>query len=113
MRNITKQKPIKNKTEIKASTVKRVSQGDIIGGTTPKSIKERTIDKKIRAKINQETIVVADILKDKSNGKIANTLEYLQNYSVQEQKDILATLQNSLNEKPVKIHPDDELLSNW
>lgn len=102
----------KNKTDVKPGKTKKVSQGDIIGGTQPSTAKVKTVERKIRARINQETAVVSDILQ-KSKEKKTRALEYLQNFSIQEQKDILLNLQNTLNETPVKIHPDEELLSNW
>jgi polyphosphate kinase 2 len=101
-----------NKSELTPSVTKKVSQGDIIGGTNPVTAKVKTVNRKIGAKIQQEVAVVSDIL-NRSTDKKFDTKEYLQNFSLQEQKDILQTLQNSINESPVKIHPDDELLANW
>ena len=99
-------------TEMKPSITKKVSQGDVVGGNTPVTAKIKTVDRKVRAKIHQEAAVVSDLLsRNKDKKEVA--LEYLQNFSTQEQKDILQTLYNSLNEKPIKIHPDEELLSNW
>jgi len=102
----------KNKTELTPSITKKVSLGDVIGGTNPVTAKVKTVNRKVRAKIHQEATAVSDILK-RSGDKRTDAKDYLQNFSLQEQKDILQTLQNSINEKPVKIHPDDELLSNW
>lgn len=103
----------KTKSEVKPSSKKLVSQGDVIGGVTPETAREKTIERNVRTRINQESVVISDIMNAQGDNKIASTIEYLKNYSIQEQKDILATLQSNLNEQPINIHPDDELLSNW
>ena len=109
---MTKTKVENNQSELTVSTAKKVSQGDVIGGTTPASAKNKTVDRKVRSRIHHETAVISDIM-SRSKSKKAAALEYLKNFSLQEQKDILQNLQATINEKPVKIHPDEELLSNW
>jgi polyphosphate kinase 2 len=112
-KNMGKSRSKKTKSEVKPSSKKLVSQGDVIGGVTPETAREKTIERNVRTRINQESVVISDIMNAQGDNKIASTIEYLKNYSIQEQKDILATLQSNLNEQPINIHPDDELLSNW
>lgn len=109
---MVKKSNVINKTEVKPSITKRASKGDVIGGTTPTAIKTKTVEKKVRAKIHHEATEVADLL-NKSENKTGDVTQYLKGFSTQEQKDILRTLQNSLEEKAVKVHPDEELVSNW
>ncbi len=97
---------------VKESKPRRTAQGDILGVTTPENAKLKTVAEKVKKRMHHETSVLTDVLK-RSEDKTSNALAYLNNFSLQEQQDILQTLQNSLNEKPVKIRPDDELLSNW
>lgn len=97
---------------VKESKPRRTSQGDILGVTTPENAKLKTVAEKVKKRMHHETSVLTDVLK-RSDDKTANAIAYLNNFSLQEQQDILQTLQNSINENPVKIHPDDELLGNW
>ena len=100
------------KSELKPDVVKKVAKGDVLGGDTPAAAKERTVEDRVAAKLLQETAMMEDIL-SREGDKMSTALEYLQNFSAQEQQDILLSLQNSINFKPVKVHPDDELHSNW
>lgn len=101
-----------SKTEVSPSVTKKVSQGDVIGGTNPNTAKVKTVERKVRKKIHQEATELSDIL-SRSEDKNADALAYLDSFSLQEQKDILQILQNKLQEQPANIAPDDELLSNW
>lgn len=96
----------------KVAVPKQVSQGDVLGGTTPATAKARTVKEKVIAKTQHQSTVLSDVI-ERSKDKLTGAMEYLQNYSLQEQKEILQTLQNTLHEKPPKLHPDEELLSNW
>lgn len=93
---------IKSKTEAKPGVTKKASQGDIIGGKNPNTVKTKTVDRKVRAKIHREATELSDIL-SRSKVKKADAMDYLKGFSPQEQKDILQTLQNTLHEKPVTI----------
>ena len=96
----------------KVAVPKQVAQGDVLGGTTPATAKARTVKEKVIAKTQHQSTVLSDVI-ERSKDKLMGAMEYLQNYSLQEQKEILQTLQNTLHEKPPKLHPDEELLSNW
>ena len=97
--------------EIKNIT-KKASEGDIIGGTDLVTVKEKTVEKKVNAKLHSEATALSDILK-KSKDRNGDILAYLNRFSVSEQKDIYNLLQSSLNDNSINIHPDEELLSNW
>ncbi|MFN8395882.1 MAG: polyphosphate kinase 2 [Bacteroidia bacterium] len=96
----------------KNGAAKKAAKGDILGGTTPATAKARTVKEKVSAKTLHESAVLSDVI-HRSKDKLSAAMEYLQNYSVEEQKEILQTLQTTLNEKPLKVHPDDVLVSNW
>jgi polyphosphate kinase len=104
--------PQKKPATPKVVVPKKVAQGDVLGGSTPATAKARTIQEKVVAKTHHQSTVLSDVI-ERSKDKLSGAMEYLQNYSLQEQKEILQTLQHSLNERSRKIHPDEELLSNW
>ncbi|MBX7180524.1 MAG: polyphosphate kinase 2 [Bacteroidia bacterium] len=94
------------------TAVKKVSSGDVIGGKSPQQVKSKTVQVRTQAKLQHEAAVAEGILKKGPKSK-TELLDYLKDFSMEEQKEVLQTLQTNLNEQPIKVHPDEELLGNW
>jgi polyphosphate kinase 2 len=99
----------------KKPTPKLASKGDVINSKCPAIIKKRVVEDKVNAKIDHESTVLQRLMASTSEEDKSEIIkEYLENFSNNEKKEILQTL---LEDKNIagksKIHPDDELISNW
>jgi polyphosphate kinase 2 len=99
----------------KKPTPKLASKGDVINSKRPAIIKKRVVEDKVNAKIDHESTVLQRLMASTSEEDKSEIIkEYLENFSNNEKKEILQTL---LEDKNIagksKIHPDDELISNW
>lgn len=65
LENNLAEKTLVAKKVTKPIKVKKVAQGDIIGGNSPTTAKTKTINRNAKKKIEQETIVIEDALKHK------------------------------------------------
>ena len=96
--------------------LRAVNEGDIVGGDTPNEAKEKTVSKRIRAKINHEAAALGEILQS-PNGedKRMAAEEYLKNFPKEERKLMLQLLMEdeSLVGKKIKRNPDEELAKDW
>lgn len=96
--------------------LREVKEGDVVGGDTPSEAKEKTVSKRIRAKINHEAAALGEMLQP-SNGEDKRMAAegYLKNFPKEERKLMLQLLMEdeSLVGKKIKRNPDEELAKDW
>jgi polyphosphate kinase 2 len=96
--------------------LREVKEGDVVGGDTPSEAKEKTVSKRIRAKINHEAAALGELLQP-SNGEDKRMAAegYLKNFPKEERKLMLQLLMEdeSLVGKKIKRNPDEELAKDW
>ena len=96
--------------------LREVKEGDVVGGDTPSEAKEKTVSKRIRAKINHEAAALGEMLQP-SNGEDKRMAAegYLKNFPKEERKLMLQLLMQdeSLVGKKTKQNPDEELAKDW
>lgn len=105
---------ILNETEALKTTTRLASEGDIIGGTTPTDIQAKTVNRKVRAKINKEAAALENIVETTQDDKKSLAENYLKSFPKEERKAILKTLLEEIKEeKRGGISPDEELAPDW
>ncbi|MCK6693633.1 MAG: polyphosphate kinase 2 [Thermoanaerobaculia bacterium] len=94
---------------------REVKQGDLTGGETAEEARVRTVNKRIRKKINHEATVLADHLEGVSKEEKRKVAEaYLNNFPSEERKLLLQILvEEKKARKNAKGNPDEELATDW
>ncbi|MBX7242614.1 MAG: polyphosphate kinase 2 [Bacteroidia bacterium] len=102
-----------SKSVLKSRT-RKVKEGDVVGGETLSEAREKTVSRKIRAKINSEAAALKNYLESSDNDKKRNAENYLKNFPEEERKYLLELLLSENGSKnKVRVHPDDVLVKNW
>ena len=97
---------------LKETRTRKVSEGDVVGGASKTEARARTINKKIRAKLNYEAKTLDNKLEHTEKNKRAVAENYLNNFPEDERKYLLQILQEQSKDTDKK-HPDDELVEDW
>lgn len=95
--------------------IREVAKGDLTGGETAEEARVRTVNKRIRKKINHEATVLADHLEGVSKAEKRKAAEaYLDNFPSEERKLLLQILvEEKKARKNAKGNPDEELAADW
>lgn len=94
---------------------REVAKGDLTGGETAGEARVRTVNKRIRKKINHEATVLADQMEGVSKAEKRKAAEsYLENFPSEERKLLLQILvEEKKARKNAKGNPDEELATDW
>lgn len=94
---------------------REVAKGDLTGGETAGEARVRTVNKRIRKKINHEATVLADQMESVSKAEKRKAAEsYLENFPSEERKLLLQILvEEKKARKNAKGNPDEELAADW
>lgn len=104
---------INETTALKTST-RPVDQGDIVGGDTPVEARTRTVNRRIRSRINHEATVLNDIIGRSKEDKRDAAETYLKNYPEEERKFLLKLLVEEKKERKNKsLNRDEALAPDW
>ncbi len=111
---MTKKEIIASESEAMTTTTHEVSKGDVVGGETTAEVRTKTVNRKVRAKINHEAVALNNIVNAAEDDKKAVAENYLNSFPKEERLLLLKTLleENEVNIK-AKIHPDEELARDW
>lgn len=111
---MTKKEIIASESEAMTTTTHEVSKGDVVGGETTAEVRTKTVNRKVRAKINHEAVALNNIVNAAEDDKKAVAENYLNSFPKEERLLLLKTLleENEVNIKS-KIHPDEELARDW
>lgn len=111
---MARKKIIVSEAEALKSVVKPAEEGDVIGGETPVEARAKTINRRIRSRINSEAAALNDKIESTSDDKRAVAENYLKNYPKDERIHLLnILLEDTYQEKSKKLHPDEELAHDW
>jgi polyphosphate kinase 2 len=105
---------ISEEEALKTDTVV-VSAGDVIGGETPVEARAKSVNRRIRSKINKEATALDDIITNTTEDKRTTAEIYLKSFPEEERKWLLKILleENSLPHHGHKVNPDEELAHDW
>ncbi len=99
------------------TTTRQTQEGDVIGGDTPVEARAKTVNRRIRAKINKEAAALEDILDHTQTDKKLTTEEYLKSFPPEEREWLLKILLDDINQagisKSKKTKDDEELAPDW
>jgi len=113
-KNMAKRRSTINEEEALKSVIREVSEGDVTGGDTPSEARVKSVNRRIRAKINHEAAALKDAIESKPADKRSAAEQYLQSFPVEERVLLLKTLlEENLQDRGKKIHPDNELARDW
>jgi polyphosphate kinase 2 len=111
---MARKKIVVDEAEALKTVVKPVAEGDVIGGETPVEARVRTVNRKIRSRINSEAVALKDKIESAVDDKRAVAENYLKNYPKDERVHLLnLLLEDVKQEKSKKMHPDEELAHDW
>ena len=104
---------VSEKAALKKRT-RKVSEGDIITGNTKEEARAHTVNRRIRAKLNNEAAALNDKLSTSKINKKEEAEIYLKNYSKLERKHLLNILLEEADDATkARRHPDEELSEDW
>ena len=111
---MAKKKNIVSEVEAMKTSTKPMNSGDVIGGETLVEARAKTVNRKIRRKINHEAVALSDKIDSTEEDKRAVAETYLKNFPKDERQMLLKILleENGVS-KGRKIHPDEELATDW
>ncbi|MCE2895032.1 MAG: polyphosphate kinase 2 [Flammeovirgaceae bacterium] len=101
-----------NETKALNQPPRKVSDGDVITGDTPTKARAKTVNRKLRAKLNSEAAVLKDKFKQPGN-KRAIVENYLTNFPAGEKQLLLKILKQELKQDSAKTARDTELADGW
>lgn len=93
--------------------IREVQSGDVVGGETPQEARAKTVNRKIRAKINHEAGALGDIIQRTQSEKRAAAETYLQGFPHEERMLILKILKEEKKQLLGQSNPDEELAPDW
>ena len=103
-----------NEEEALKTVTHEVSEGDVVGGETPAEARAKSVNRRIRAKINHEAAALKDAIESKPEDKRSAAEQYLQSFPPEERALLLKTLlEENLQGRGKNIHPDNELARDW
>lgn len=104
----------KRKNDILKSATHPVEEGDIIGGETLQEAQEKTVGRRVRAKVNKEAAALKDIIEKTEADKRKTAEDYMKSFPAEERQMILQLLLEEYKQtRAPKIHPDEELSKDW
>lgn len=105
---------IDKKTKTSKTDTRLVSEGDIIGGDTPQEVQEKTVNRKVSAKINKEATALKHIVETAKEEDAKTIAEnYLKSFPKEEREALLKSLMEDAKGDNKKINPDEELVADW
>ena len=99
--------------------IREVNSGDVIGGDTDQEAKIKTVNRKIRAKINNEVAILRDKMESPEADEQARRSKvesYLNNFPVEEREILVSILHEEIRQKRKKnknANSDEELAADW
>lgn len=113
-KNMARRRTIINEEEALKTVTHEVSEGDVVGGETPAEARAKSVNRRIRAKINHEAAALKDAIESKPEDKRSAAEQYLQSFPPEERALLLKTLlEENLQGRGKNIHPDNELARDW
>ena len=112
---MAKKRILVNEEEALKTSTKPMTEGDVVGGETTTEARAKTVNRKIRAKINSEAVTLNDKIESTETDKKAVAENYLKNFPKEERQLLLKVLLEESGIEPArkKIHPDDQLAGDW
>ncbi|MFN8303401.1 MAG: polyphosphate kinase 2 [Saprospiraceae bacterium] len=99
------------------TTTRQAQEGDVIGGDTPVEARAKTVNRRIRAKLNKEATALEDILDRTDDDKKMTAEEYLKSFPLEEREWLLKVLLEDIHQaglaKSKKTRDDEELSPDW
>ena len=112
-----KKKPRIDEKEALKTVIHKAKEGDVTGGETEEEVRVNSVNRRIRAKINQEATALEDIVEKAKKDKRAIAKAYLRSFPAEERMLILKTLmeegEKQLVGKRKRRHADNELAKDW
>lgn len=99
--------------------IREVNSGDVIGGDTDQEAKIKTVNRKIRAKINNEVAILRDKMESveaDEQARRSKVESYLNNFPVEEREILVSILHEEIKQKKKKnknANSDEELAADW
>ncbi len=99
--------------------IREVNSGDVTGGSTDEEAKIKTVNRKIRAKINNEVAVLMDKMthvEPDEQARRSKIEDYLNNFPVEEREILVSILHEEIKQKKKKsknANSDEELAADW
>lgn len=91
---------------------RKASLGDVIPGKNKDEVRDQTVGKRIRAKLNNGVAALGNQIKQPGD-KREIVKNYLADFTQEEKSLILKTLKEELSNNPNKLNRDNELNKNW
>jgi polyphosphate kinase 2 len=111
---MTQKKAIISEKEALKIKVKKVKDGDVIQGETPLEAKVHTVNRKIRSKLINETVILKDKIENTVGDKKEIAEGFLNNFSKDERENLLKLLlKETKGDENYKRHPDEVLSDGW
>lgn len=98
---------------LKPTVPRLVNDGDLITGDNSTEASVRTVNRKIRKKIISEAAILDDKLTNTKTNKREAAENYLQNFPIEERKNLLKILLEEHGDVKSKVHPDHILINGW
>ena len=99
------------------TTTRQAQEGDVIGGDTPVEARAKTVNRRIRAKLNKEATALEDILDHADEDKKMTAEEYLKSFPLEEREWLLKVLLEDIQQtglaRSKKTRDDEELSPDW
>ncbi len=99
------------------TTTRQAQEGDVIGGDTPVEARAKTVNRRIRAKLNKEATALEDILDHAGEDKKMTAEEYLKSFPLEEREWLLKVLLEDVQQtglaRSKKTRDDEELSPDW
>ncbi len=99
------------------TTTRQAQEGDVIGGDTPVEARAKTVNRRIRAKLNKEATALEDILDHAGEDKKMTAEEYLKSFPLEEREWLLKVLLEDIQQtglaRSKKTRDDEELSPDW
>ncbi|HNL40094.1 MAG TPA: hypothetical protein PKH43_13185, partial [Saprospiraceae bacterium] len=80
------------------TTTRQAQEGDVIGGDTPVEARAKTVNRRIRAKLNKEATALEDILDRTDDDKKMTAEEYLKSFPLEEREWLLKVLLEDIHQ---------------
>jgi polyphosphate kinase 2 len=99
--------------------IREVNSGDVTGGSTDEEAKIKTVNRKIRAKINNEVAVLMDKMthvEPDEQARRSKIEDYLNNFPVEEREILVGILHEEIKQKKKKSknpNSDEEFAPDW
>ena len=104
--------PIISEEKALKQPARKADSGDVIAGDTPTEARANTVNRRLRAKLNNKAAELKNIIEQPGNKK-ANIEGYLANIPSKEKKLLLKILKKEFKINVARLTRDNELADGW